>query len=97
MNISWFKNPDNLVYANVDEFCPTFAKETGISNLREEIEAFKANPTKEGKILKGEKRTSLKLMLPDLVFDEKLEMGDTVWVYLGENYEAYVLYWPTPQ
>lgn len=94
MNVNWFKDPDNLVYANIDEFCPAFEKETGIANLRERIEDFKANPTKDGVILKGTKRTSLKLLIPDLVFDEKLEMGDTVWAYLGENYEAYVLYWP---
>ena len=25
---------------------------------------------------------------------EKLEMGDTVWVYLGEVYPCYCVYWP---
>ena len=92
MNVNWFKNPDHVVYADMEEFVENFSKETGISNLRAEIEAFDLNPVKEGKILKGRKRTSLKLMIPNMVFDEAIEMGDNVWVYMGENYECYCLY-----
>ena len=39
------------------------------------------------------KGTSLKLFVPDLVFEEKLDMGDTVWVYLGQTHVSYCLYW----
>lgn len=92
MNVNWFKNPDNVVYADAQEFIDNFAQETGISNLREHIENFDANPTKEGVILKGVKRTSIKLFIPDLYFDEHIEMGENVWVYMGENYESYCLY-----
>ena len=94
MNVNWFKNPDHVVYAPVEEFAGNFGKETGIHNLREELDAFRADPTPEGKNLKGIKRTSLKLMVPNMVFDEKIDMGNSVWVYMGENYEAYCLYWP---
>ena len=94
MNVNWFKNPDNVVYAPVDEFAGNFGKETGIPNLREELDKFRADPVPEGKNLKGMKRTSLKLMIPNMIFDEKIDMGDSVWVYMGENYEAYCLYWP---
>ena len=55
MNLSWFKNPNNVVYANVDEFVDNFSKETGIENLRQKIEEFDAYPTKEGLVLKGRK------------------------------------------
>ena len=93
MKKAWFENPDNVVYADIDEFADNFGKETGIDGLREKIEAFKADPVKEGINLKGRKRTSLKLFIPNMYFDEKMEMGDTVWAYLGENYECYCLYW----
>ncbi|MBN7774225.1 hypothetical protein [Clostridium aminobutyricum] len=94
MNIKWFKDPDNVVYADVNQFAENFSKETGIDNLREKLEEFKKNPVKEGKILTGKKRTSIKLMVPNLTFGQPIEMGETVWVYLGENYESYCLYWP---
>ena len=96
MKLIEFKNPDKIVYADISECAGNFRKETGIADLREKIEAFKANPIKEGEVLKGTKRTAIRLLIPDLYFEgeEKIEMGDTVWVYLGELYEIYCLYWP---
>ena len=94
MRVSWFEDPDNVVYADVDQFADHFGKEVGVSNLREEIERFKSAPVKEGVILKGKKRSSLKLFSPNLLFERSIEMGDSVWVYIGENYPAYCLYWP---
>lgn len=96
MKLVEFKNPDKIVYADINEFADNFGKETGISDLREKIEAFKANPTKDGEVLKGTKRTALRLLIPNLYFEdeENIEMGETVWVYLGELYEIYCLYWP---
>ncbi len=93
MKKAWFENPDNVVYADIDEFADNFGKETGIDGLREKIEAFRESPVKEGVNLKGRKRTSLKLFIPNMLFDEKMDMGDNVWVYMGENYESYCLYW----
>jgi len=92
MNINWFKNQDNVVYANTKEFVDNFAKETGISNLEEKIEEFKKCPTPEGVTVIGRKRTSVKLFIPNLTFKEEIEMGENVWVYMGENYESYCLY-----
>lgn len=94
MNINWFKNPDNVVYADQQEFLPRFSKEIGVSNLAEEVEEFLKNPSAEGKLLHGKKRTSLKLIIPDLLFQERLEMGENVWIYLGENHVSYCLYTP---
>ena len=93
MRLAWFKNPDNVVYADVDEFAENFGKETGISDLRGEIEKFREAPVPEGIILKGKKRSSIKLFIPNMYFAQPIEMGDTVWVYKGENYESYCLYW----
>ena len=97
MRFNWFQNQDNVVYADVNEFAETFGKETGVQNFREKLDSFRADPVKEGILLKGKKRTTLKLFIPDLYFDdkeEKLEMGNTVWVYMGEYYPCYCVYWP---
>lgn len=93
MRVAWFENPDNVVYCDVDEFADNFGKEVGISNLRQEIENFKANPVAEGVTLKGGKRTALKLFIPDLLFDKHIDMGESVWIFIGEMYPAYCLYW----
>lgn len=92
MNINWFKNPENVIYAAGEEFISNFAKETGISDLKDQIEVFRNNPSPEGKTVRGKRRTSLKLMVPNLVFEETLEMGENVWVYMGDNYACYCLY-----
>lgn len=92
MNINWFKNQDNVVYANTKEFVNNFEKETGISGLEKKIELFKKSPTKEGVTIIGRKRTSIKLLIPNLTFKEEIEMGENVWVYMGENYESFCLY-----
>lgn len=97
MRFHWFQDQDNVVYADVDEFAENFGQETGIENFRQKLEEFRSNPVKEGILLKGRKRTTLKLFIPDLYFEEeqeKLDMGDTVWVYLGEYYPSYCVYWP---
>ncbi len=96
MKSTFFRDPDNVVYADINQFAENFGKETGINDLREKIEAFKANPTKDGEVLKGTKRTAIRLLIPDMFFEgeEKIEMGENVWVYLGEMYEVYCLYWP---
>ena len=39
----------------------------------------------------------MKLFIPDLVFDEHLDMGETVWLYMGEMNECYALFWPWEQ
>ena len=57
MTLEWFKNPDHVVYVEKEKFVDNFAKETGIPNLRKEIDEFEERPTAEGKIVKGTRRT----------------------------------------
>ncbi len=94
MNLAWFKNPNNVVYANEDEFIDNFAFETGIANLKEELDSFRENPTPEGKTLKGRKRVSVKLIISNLMFNEKIDMGENVWIYMGDVMESYCVYKP---
>ena len=94
MNRTWFKDPDHVVYSVEDEVVPRLSRELGISDLDRRIEAFRKEPTRDGENIKGCKRTTLKLMIPDLVFQEHIEMGENVWIYMGELCPAYCLYTP---
>ena len=97
MRVEWFENPDNVAYVAIEDFAENFGKEVGISDFRGKIEAFRDNPTPEGVILKGVKRSALKLFVPDMVFDKHIDMGESVWVYIGETSPAYCLYWTLPE
>ena len=92
LRIGWLENPDNIVYADLNEFADNFGNEVGISNLKQEILNFRQNPTAEGIVLKGKKRSALKLFVPDMLFDKHIEMGENVWVFIGETYPAYCIY-----
>lgn len=94
MNINWFKNPENVVYVREDDFVDNFARETGIENLKEELNAFRENPTPEGITLKGKKRVTVKLIIPNLMFKEKIDMGENVFIYMGDVMESYCVYQP---
>lgn len=97
MRFEWLKNQDNITYVKVDEFAKQFGKQMKVDNLREILDDFKRNPAKEGLLVKGNKRSTFKLFIPDLYFEdqpEKLDMGDSVWVYIGDLYPCYCVYWP---
>ena len=84
MHVSWFKNEEHLVYINGEKFPGLTA---AAAQLRD-------HPTAEGLTVKGPKRTSARLFVPDLVFDEHIEMGENIFFYMGELSECYVIYWP---
>ena len=76
MRFGWFQDPDNVVYADVEQFADHFGKEAGIENFRAKLENFKENPTNDGILLKGRKRTTVKLFIPDLYFADKKTRGN---------------------
>ena len=92
-SVEWFKNQDHISYVQADNFYDNFEKETGISNLREKVEAFVASPTKEGITLTGTKRTSIRVFIPNITFDEQIEMGDNPWIFICAFYPAYCIYY----
>lgn len=92
MRQSWFENPDNVVYTTIAQFADNFGKEAGIPDLGKQIAEFRENPVPEGRLLKGTKRTAVKLFIPDMVFGKHLDMGENVWVFVGETYPAYCIY-----
>lgn len=94
LNLTWIKNPDHVSYCKENEVLPRLARELGIADLAQQVEEFRTHPTAEGVNLKGKKRTTLKLFIPNLTFPELVEMGENVWIYMGELCPAYCLFTP---
>ena len=84
LNLTWIKNPDHVSYCKENEVLPRLARELGIADLAQQVEEFRTHPTAEGVNLKGKKRTTLKLFIPNLTFPEPVEMGENVWIDMGE-------------
>ena len=61
--------------------------------LEEAANELRQHPTAEGFTIKGPKRTSGRLFVPDLTFGEHIEMGENIFFYMGEMQECYVIYW----
>ena len=88
MTLEWFKNPDHVVYVEKEKFVDNFAKETGIPNLRKEIEEFELRPIAEGKTVKGTRRTTLRLLIPNLMFGGDMPQNDEFTLNLLTNKEV---------
>lgn len=94
LTLNWLKDEENVVYGREEEIVPALAKDLMIPDLMEKIECFRRSPVKEGVILKGGRRSSVRLFTPDLYFGRSLDMGENVWLYLGEMSPAYCIYRP---
>ena len=94
MHVSWFKNEEHLVYINGETELPALEKALKFPGLTAAAAQLRDHPTAEGLSVKGPKRTSARLFVPDLVFDEHIEMGENIFFYMGELSECYVIYWP---
>ena len=94
LNLTWIKNPDHVSYCKENEVLPRLARERRHRRLAQQVEEFRTHPTAEGVNLKGKKRTTLKLFIPNLTFPEPVEMGENVWIYMGELCPAYCLFTP---
>jgi len=90
MNINWFKDPNNIIYMNIDDFSSSFKRELNMFDLKKQIEEFRANPSPMGKVIRSS-QTSIKLFIPKLSFQEPLENEENVWVYFGKNHPSYCL------
>ena len=94
LNQSWFRNQNNVVCCRKEEVLPRLARELAIPDLSQRVEEFQKTPTAEGVNISGRKRTTLKLLIPNLTFSEPIDMGENVWIYMGELCPAYCLYMP---
>ena len=89
LNQSWFRNQNNVVCCRKEEVLPKLARELAIPDLSQRVEEFQKTPTAEGVNISGRKRTTLKLLIPNLTFSEPIDMGENVWIYMGELCPAY--------
>ena len=80
LTLSYLKDVENVVYGPEKEIVPQLAADLLIPNLDEAVERFRRSPVKEGLILKGGRRSSVKLFIPDLYFDRHIDMGENVWL-----------------
>ena len=70
LNQSWFRNQNNVVCCRKEEVLPKLARELAIPDLSQRVEEFQKTPTAEGVNISGRKRTTLKLLIPNLTFSE---------------------------
>ena len=85
MHINWFRDENNLIYIN---------GATQLAELEKAANELRQHPTAEGFTIKGPKRTSGRLFVPDLTFGRHIEMGENIFFFMGEMQECYVIYWP---
>ena len=93
MNINWFRDEDNLVYINAEKDLHRLEVQLQLPGLEEAATELYRNPTAEGLTLKGPRRTTARLFIPDLLFGKHIEMGENVFLYRGDMVECYVIYW----
>ena len=94
LTLNWLKNEDNVVYGTDEELIPMLSKELLMPDLGKKIAQFREAPVKEGVTLKGGRRSSALLFIPDMYFDTDMVMGGNVWMYLGEMRPAFCIYVP---
>ena len=94
LSLNWLLNEDHVVYGTDEQLIPMLAKELFIPDLGIKIRQFRENPVKEGITLKGGKRSSALMFIPDMYFDGDFVMGGNVWLYLGDMMPAYCIYVP---
>ena len=93
MNIQWLQNEDNLVYINAEKDLHRLEIQLQLPGLEEAATELHSHPTAEGLTLKGARRTTARLFIPDLLFGKHIEMGENIFLYRGDMVECYVIYW----
>ncbi|MBE6989475.1 MAG: hypothetical protein E7426_01850 [Ruminococcaceae bacterium] len=93
MNINWFTDEDNLIYINAEKDLHRLESQLRLPGLEEAATELHEHPTAEGLTLKGERRTTARLFIPDLLFGRHIEMGENIFLYRGDMAECYVIYW----
>ena len=94
VGVNWLQNPNHVVYGRPEELLPRLSRDLGSPDLAERVDACQRRPAPAGFNIKGKKRTTLKLFIPNLLFSQPIEMGENVWIYTGELNPAYCLFSP---
>ena len=94
LTLNWIKDENNVVYGTDEELVPILAKDLAIPDLQAKIDRFRDAPVKEGVTLRGGRRSSVLVFIPDLYFEDDIVMGANVWLYMGEMRPAYCVFKP---
>ena len=78
MHINWFKDENHLVYINGETQLAELERTLHFPGLADAANELRRHPTAEGFTIKGPKRTSGRLFVPDLTFGEHIEMGENI-------------------
>ena len=84
MHINWFRDENNLIYINGATQLAELEKTLRFPGLEEAANELRQHPTAEGFTIKGPKRTSGRLFVPDLTFGRHIEMGENIFFFMGE-------------
>ena len=93
MNIKWLQDEDNLVYINAEKDLHRLEVQLQLPGLEEAATDLHYHPTAEGLTLRGARRTTARLFIPDLLYGKHIEMGENIFLYRGDMVECYVIYW----
>ena len=93
MNLKWLQDEDNLVYINAEKDLHRLEVQLQLPGLAEAAAELHNHPTAEGLTLKGPRRTTARLFIPDLLYGKHIEMGENIFLYRGDMVECYVIYW----
>ena len=93
MNIHWLQNEDNLIYIDAEKDLRRLEVQLQLPGLQAAAQQLRDHPTQEGLTLKGPRRTTARLFIPNLLLDTHIEMGENLFLYRGEMVECYVIYW----
>ena len=85
MHINWFKDENHLVYINGETQLTELERTLHFPGLADAANELRRHPTAEGFTIKGPKRTSGRLFVPDLTFGEHIEMGENIFFYIWER------------
>ena len=82
MRINWFKDENHLVYINGATQLAELERTLHFPGLEEAANELRQHPTAEGFTIKGPKRTSGRLFVPDLTFGRHIEMGENIFFFM---------------
>ena len=91
MNIHQYLDQGNVIYMQENEVIAFLENKAGVSDFRQILDGFRRQPSKEGMLVRGSNRVTLRLCQPNLFLESPIQNGDRVWVLLGKTLGAYCL------
>ena len=91
VNIHQYLDQGNVIYMKESEVIAFLENKAGVSDFRQILDGFRRQPSKEGMLVRGSNRVTLRLCQPNLFLESPIQNGDRVWILLGRTLGAYCL------